>query len=127
MEGNIEQQVSSLEKQIEERKTQTEQREAGEQASEKEIVHSIVGEQIQQHAPMHQIKSNSSSGLMYQDPRLQPLVQDLVNIAFSKSIPDAVKAAVKSNNPALIDAFHDILVDELYAQLLERRKLKEIK
>lgn len=125
MEGNIEQQITSLERQIEEKKMELENKE-GSSRSEKEIVHSIVGEHIQQQAPSHPVKTGPTAG-SYQDPDLQPLVQNLVNIAFTKGIPDAIKEAVKLDSPALLDAFHDILVDELYTQLIERKRLKEVK
>jgi hypothetical protein len=57
---------------------------------------------------------------------LKSKVQELVNIAFSKTIDDAIKQAQATNNAALIDAFHDALVDELYNYLVERGKLKKL-
>lgn len=53
-------------------------------------------------------------------------VQQLVNKAFSSSIEAAVEEAKATNNAALIDAFHDALVDELYDVLVERGKIKKI-
>jgi hypothetical protein len=51
------------------------------------------------------------------------VVQQLVNIAFTQSLAAAVAQAVKNGNPALIDAFHDVLADELHKELLARQKL----
>lgn len=62
----------------------------------------------------------------YLSPELKDMVQVLVNDAFTTSIDDAIKKARSTNNPALIDAFHDALVDELYGQLVERGKLKKM-
>lgn len=135
--STIEQQISNLEQQIREKRAILKSEVGGEAEgqvfegpSEKEIIHSIVGEQIQQKMPNHPVRSSSQSSgtsALYQDPDLQPLVQDLVNIAFNKGIPEAVKEASRSKNPALIDAFHDVLVDELYSALIERKKLEEVK
>ena len=38
----------------------------------------------------------------------------------------AIKNARAIGNPAIIDAFHDALVDELYDHLIERRKLQKL-
>ena len=39
----------------------------------------------------------------------------------------AIKQAKDQGDPALLDAFHDAIVDKLYAQLVEGGKLKQIK
>ena len=62
----------------------------------------------------------------YMSEELKAKVQELVNTAFSKTIDDAIKQARATNNAALIDAFHDALVDELYNYLVERGKLKKM-
>jgi len=48
-------------------------------------------------------------------------------LVFNKSLDEGIKEAVKGNNSALIDAFHDALTDELYGALIERGKIKEVK
>lgn len=50
----------------------------------------------------------------------------LVDMAFQQGIDKAVEAARASENPYLIDEFHDTLVDELRQQLVEKGKLKEV-
>ncbi len=50
----------------------------------------------------------------------------LVDLAFQKGIDAAVEAAKASEDPYLIDKFHDTLVDELRQQLIEKKKLKEV-
>jgi len=52
---------------------------------------------------------------------------EAVFIVDIKKESTAVKEAVKTNNAALIDAFHDVLADQLYSTLLERRKLNATK
>jgi len=41
-------------------------------------------------------------------------------------LDEGIKEAVKSGNIALIDAFHDMLTDELYDQLVERKKIDKV-
>lgn len=60
----------------------------------------------------------------YLTDELRPKVEELVKIAFSKSIDEAIRLAKSADNAALLDAFHDYIVDELYNQLVERGKLK---
>lgn len=57
---------------------------------------------------------------------LKPKVQELVNLVFEKSLEEGIKRARETKNPALIDAFHDALVDELYNYLLERKKIEKV-
>jgi hypothetical protein len=51
-------------------------------------------------------------------------VKAFVDLAFSRDIPSAVKAVYKSGNAHLIDAFHDVLVDRLFDELVKLGKLK---
>ena len=91
-------------------------------------VHAVVGEQIQQAMPSYQIPvpapSDGSSVPSWQDPALAGSVQGLVNVAFTQSLQQAINQAVKTENAALIDAFHDLLVDQLHQELLNRQKLE---
>ena len=48
-------------------------------------------------------------------------VESLVEIAFSKGLVDAVETARHLNNPHILDAFHDALVDTYYDKLLALR------
>ena len=106
------------------------------ESTEKGMLHGIVGERIQQQIPQYQPASpvqppstksqQDDSALSYVLPELKDKVQELVNLVFNKSLAEGIKEASRSNNPALIDAFHDVLVDELYNMLLERKKLEQI-
>ena len=53
-------------------------------------------------------------------------MQALVSVAFSKSLAEAVQLLAEENNPALNDAFHDVLTDQFYEELLKQGKLKPI-
>lgn len=130
----IEQQIIDLEQQIREKKSSLEKLspDAESLLSDKEILHEVVGENIQKnipqytpHAPMSSTVNQATDDTpSYLLPDLKDKVQELVNIAFTKSINEAIKIA--SSNPALLDAFHDVLVDELYDMLIERGKVQKI-
>ena len=129
--ATIEQEIAQLEKELQEKKAnlgqQTEQKES---PSDKEILRDVVGEKIQQSAPTYtpkptpQTKTDDASSI---PAELKDKIQELVNFVFQNSLDHGIKEAVKSNNPALIDAFHDVLVDQLYDTLLERKKVDQIK
>lgn len=139
MAENVQQEIANLEQQLAEKRASLEQQslETGQEAPhEKEVLRQVVGERIQQHAPAYQPApqkqqddqlASPAGGFSYNDPQLVNKVQELVNLAFAKSIDDAVRSVVKTGNPALIDAFHDVLVDKLYDTLIERRKLETVK
>jgi len=57
----------------------------------------------------------------------QEQLQRFVDLAFQKGILDAITEVKKMNDPYLTDAFHDLLVDKLYDELIARRKLDELK
>jgi len=53
-------------------------------------------------------------------------LKNLVDLAFQKGISYATDVARDIDNPYLMDAFHDTLVDKLHKELVERGKLEEI-
>jgi hypothetical protein len=93
---------------------------------ERAEVQEAIGEQIQEVAPEHPIKApaEDGEGPSWQDPALAAQVQELVNVAFSTSIQEAITQAVAAGNPALVDALHDVLVDQLHQELVNRKKLQ---
>ena len=130
--SSLELQISDLEKQISDKKASIEKTSASAEGlpPDKEILHEVVGEKIQEHAPewTPKFKSSTQNASATDDtpsygmPDLKDKVQELINIAFTKNIAEAVKLA--GGNPALLDAFHDVLVDELYDVLVERKKIE---
>src|SRR3989344_6678475 len=126
--STIEHDIAELEKQLESKKVALEQ-----DKSEKDILHGIIGEKIQQHAPTYQPQPAPSSPThtvaeppSYLSQELKDKIQTIVDLVFSTNLEDGIKEAAKSGNAALIDAFHDILVDELYNQLIERKKIDKV-
>ena len=138
--ATIEQEIAQLEKQLQEKRLRQladlgQQSEHGESLPDKEILRQVVGEKIQQHmsgqagAPVYipkpapQAQTDDVGSVL---PELKDKIQELVNHVFKNSLDQGIKEAVKSDNPALIDAFHDILVDQLYDTLLERKKIEKV-
>ena len=50
-----------------------------------------------------------------------------MDVAFQSSLTVAIDEARAMNDPYLLDAFHDTLVDKLYKELITRHKLDELK
>lgn len=48
----------------------------------------------------------------------------LVALVFEKGLPEAISIAKALDNPAILDEFHDVLVDRYYKDLIEREILK---
>ncbi|OIP77534.1 MAG: hypothetical protein CO002_03895 [Candidatus Portnoybacteria bacterium CG_4_8_14_3_um_filter_44_10] len=57
------------------------------------------------------------------DPQNQ--VKFLCDLAFQKGLDFAIQTARNLDNPYVLDAFHDALVDELYKRLVTERKIEE--
>ncbi len=128
--GTIEQEIAQLEKQLQEKRANLEQQpEQKESLPDKEILRQVVGEKIQQHMPQYVPKPTppqDDNNVSYLATELKDKIQELVNHVFQGSLEQGIKEAVNSKNPALIDAFHDVLVDQLYDTLLERKKIDPI-
>ncbi|MEK7589109.1 MAG: hypothetical protein AAB479_00570 [Patescibacteria group bacterium] len=130
MNETLEQEIASLENELQEKKTMLEQEQSEpiKETQEKEILHDVVGGQIQQQSQAQsddqtvvpELPLDNSSGM-------DDHVQSLVAIAFNQSLKHAITQAVKTNNAALIDAFHDALVDDLYDELVARKKVEQPK
>lgn len=135
--STIEQDIAELERKLEEKKSALEH-----EKSEKDVLHGLVGEKIQEHVPQYSPAAGGqpASGLptaqaptplateppSYLSQELKNKIQEIVKLVFDKNLEEGIKEAAKSGNMALIDAFHDILTDELYNQLIEKRKLQKV-
>ena len=140
--NNLEQEIAQIEQALaEKRSALKQQQESGELTDlphDKEFLREIMHEKISsgggdtdQTLPHHGNASPPAPApappthqTTLQDPAGAAQIQELVNTAFNKSIDDAIKAVKATHNAALIDAFHDVLVDELYDHLVERGKLQ---
>ncbi|MDD5711106.1 MAG: hypothetical protein PHV43_03395 [Candidatus Colwellbacteria bacterium] len=105
---------------------------AFERGQEKEALYAVVGERLGKEpfsAPTPPpAKTITKKDLpSYEQPTLKPKVDELLSIALSKDLDDAINQVQKANDPALLDAFHDALTEKLYSHLVEAGKLKKIK
>jgi len=50
----------------------------------------------------------------------------LISLVFEKGLREAVSVARNLNNPAILDEFHDILVDRHYQELIKKKILKSL-
>lgn len=140
-ETNLELEIAKIEKDLAVKRAALEQEKQNgnpaELPTEKETLHEIVGRRIEsapplasQPLPVQTVPSVPAPMLpgtpSYMSDELNPRVRTLIDVAFTKSIDKAIIEAKKTRNAALIDAFHDALVDELYQNLIDYRKLKKI-
>lgn len=141
---NLESEIAQIEQDLaSKREALEQQKQSGaisEMPHEKETLKEVVGERITPSpvgGPTTQPQDDTSSVPpvisppsiqlpSYLSDELKDKIQELVGIAFNKSIKEAINTVKKTGNAALIDAFHDALVDELYNHLVERGKLKKI-
>lgn len=140
--STIEHDIADLEKRLEEKKAALEREKTGgtsgvageSHISEREILKEVVGEKIQQHVPAYQpqLPTAQAPGPVAAEPpsylsqELKDKIQKIVRLVFDKNLEEGIKEAAKTGNMAFIDAFHDILTDELYSQLIERKKLDKV-
>lgn len=125
----IEHDIVELEKKLQEKRAAL-----GQEKNEKEVLHEVVGEKIKQQAPSYIPKLPTTQAQApitteppsYLSQELKDKIQEIVELVFSKNLEEGIKEAVKTGNMAVVDAFHDILVDELYSKLIETRKLDRV-
>lgn len=56
-------------------------------------------------------------------PRSQQ-ISSLISLVFDKGLEEAIEVAKALDNPAVLDEFHDTLVDRYYEELLKRKIVK---
>jgi len=148
--NNLEQQLQEIPAQIEAKRQELAPASLeGATIPEKTLLHHVIGDKLEKETtPTHiqqtqpsvptqtqqtdsetsaqQTAQHADESESYELPEMKDNVQQLVNLAFQKDIDTAVKEVKKQNDGALIDAFHDALVDELYDKLVQEGKLKEV-
>ena len=95
---------------------------------QKEILRQAVSERITTAQPVSPAQQQAATQKAQQikDQPKERQIELLKQMAFEKSVIEAVEVAKKLDNPYLLDEFHDALVDELYNKLVEQGKLKAI-
>jgi hypothetical protein len=128
--SSLEQDIAQLEQELQAKRQELQGGAAEQEPGDREVMHHAVGEKIKQHLPTYQSATPPASGSSpsddtpaWQNPAIASQVQTLVDTAFSKGLDDAIRDAIKTQNPAVIDAFHDVLRDQLLDELVRRGKL----
>jgi hypothetical protein len=128
--GEIAQIEEHLAKKREELKQQQEAGDIESLPDDKEVLRKVVGEQInpESSAPSQSQSDDDDDSSTHPPPSDETPLYEVPEIhkAFNSSIESAAKEARDLNNPALMDAFHDALADQLYDHLVEQGKLKKI-
>ncbi|MBI2573851.1 MAG: hypothetical protein HYV78_00430 [Candidatus Wildermuthbacteria bacterium] len=73
----------------------------------------------------------SPVGVRDDTPEIRVLEKDqqvgaLLSLVFDKGLPHALAVARALDNPALMDEFHDTLIDHYYGQLLQTEAMKSL-
>ncbi len=142
----LQEEIAELEARIAEKKAAMKEGASAETAlSEREIVREVTREKIAATPPAGgggvagAVPPPPSSGAAttpsppagglpsYFSDEFRPKIQEFAKVALEKSLGSAIALAKASNNAALIDAFHDYIVDELYEKLVAEAKLREMK
>ncbi|MEK9170087.1 MAG: hypothetical protein AAB674_00360 [Patescibacteria group bacterium] len=92
--------------------------------SEREIVRSVIGAQIQAAKPAP-LKGNSAlpKYLEGESLEIKTKVEELVAVAFQKGLDFSINEA-KKFGPFILDALHDALTSKVYDELKNKGKLK---
>ena len=129
----LNQDIKWLEAQLKAKKKELSER--GAQKPEREIVKEVLkdssaGENPPAGLPPVLPPSTVSDGANFKktdeavEKEHEPIVKDLVALAFSKNLASALRAARSLKNPHMLDEFHDTLADQYYEKLKAARKLK---
>jgi len=99
---------------------------AGEKLPEpKELLRQVVSERIKEaeHRPPSPVPHAPPPTAPPSHDEVEE-VKGFVGVAFDQGIPAAVGLLRKSGNAHLLDAFHDVLVDKFYEELVRSGKIK---
>lgn len=129
-EGGLEQEIKMLSEQIEQKRAQLEA-EKGFVPEDKEALQEVVREEVYSAASDVSVQNSNSndstgSGSHYLDAldgenvqKVNELIEGLEKRGLKKTIEQA-----KREEPFVLDAFHDALVDRLYGELKGRGHIK---
>ena len=117
--------IKELEKRIEKIETKLEK----EKIPEKE---KVIKKEIKTYLEKFQKMPVSSLPLVERDEVKEikkfPAAQQvgaLISLVFEKNLKKAISLARALNDPAILDEFHDVLVDRYYKILIEKKIIKE--
>jgi hypothetical protein len=123
----INDEIKWLEAQLEARKRELVEK-SFEKKEERDVLKEIIKEVPTGSAPTPPAPIISDDAALKKAEELQEkeheeIIEELVNISFSKNLASALKVANSLKNPHLLDEFHDALADRYYQKLLDARKI----
>ena len=118
--SRIHEEISWLQKELESRKEELSK--SGEKKEDREILKDVLKETPNLGAPslpQSQAQNDDDSVGTYQvrEKEHSKIIDELLKVAFEKSIFQALSAARALKNPHLLDEFHDTLADNYYEKL----------
>ena len=123
----INEDIKWLESQLEAKKKELSEK-SPEQSAERDVLRDVIKEVPSISAPTAPAALNddavSQAAGNMEEKQHEEVIQNLIEIAFSKDLLSALKVAESLKNPHILDEFHDKLADEYYQKLLDARKLK---
>jgi len=125
---SINQEIKWLEEQLEAKKKAL--LEKGDVKEEKEALKDVIKEASSQNllpalAGISAFDDDAQKAVLeLNEKEHEAVVTELIAMAFSKGMTQAMKAANALKNPHILDDFHDKLADKYYEKLLEARKIK---
>lgn len=125
---NIMEQIARLEQELQAKRSQLQEQSGTppETRGEKELLHEVVGEKLHAQMPTAQSPASGTPLPSVLDDAAQAQVDELVGIAFGRDLDEAIRQAAASGNPAIVDAFHDTIVDELYDEMITQKKISPV-
>lgn len=127
---NIHEDIRWLETQLEAKKKELSDK-SGESKEDREVVREILRDTQSEEPllppPTNQTISDDDAKKKageLEERKHHEVIEELINIAFSKDLASALKVAESFKNPHIMDEFHDTLADQYYQKLIDARKLK---
>lgn len=126
MAEKFEQQIEQLGRRVEQQKPHIEAELS--QEKKEELIRGEIKDFIRefQHeiplAPPPRHTREKASGIAALPPSQK--VGALITMTFEEGLEEAISVARALNDPALLDEFHDVLVDSFYNELIEREIIK---
>lgn len=140
----VQSEIEELERRLHEKRQELENK--GKKPHPKEALHEVVREKIVEHKnqtvkqqksddddddgngqTVKKTKKSTEDGTpSYELPQYKEKVKELVADALSGNLSNTIKDTLSKDDPALLDAFHDVLVDELYEHFVSQGKIDKI-
>lgn len=131
--AGIHDEIADLERKLEEKKRIAAETGFLPEEQEKKVFKEVVKEHIEEkrarilqdleQAKVKDVRAQENA-IHMKEMAEEKQLEELINIAITKSPIDAIHTAQNLHNPKLVDMLHDYLTDRAYEHLVEARKLR---